>query len=198
MSPLTLQVLRRLTIYAVVLTVLLVAGPPLLGRLGWLGPGVDERIATAQRALDVARAYGADPQQADWRAAQDALQRARQALQRGARRAAQTEAESARVQAVAAQRQALAERDELRQQSTRIVEDIDAALSALDSLYGQVAPQQPKPEAARLLTLMKQSRATGAALFVAYEQRDYRRVVRQAPDVRRALESARAQFEAAR
>ncbi len=198
MSPLTLQVLRRLTIYAFVLSLLLVAGPPLLTRLGWLGPSLEERMALAQRALDVARAYGADPQQANFRDAQGELQRARQAAQSGAGRAAQAAAERARQQAVEAQRQALAEREELRRQSTRIVEEIDAALGALDSLHGQVAPQQPKSEAARLLTLMKQSRATGAALFVAFEQGDYRTVVTRAPDVRRALAAAREQFEAAR
>jgi hypothetical protein len=198
MSPLTLQVLRRLTIYAAVLSILLVAAPPLLTRVGWLGPSVDERLARAQRALDVARAYGADPQQADFREAQELLARARQATQRGAGRGAQVEAERARAQAIEAQRRALAERDELRRQATRIVEELDAQLGTLDSLYGQVAPQQTKPEAARLLTLMKQSRATGAALFVAFEQRDYRTVVVRAPEVRAALAAARAQFEAAR
>ena len=47
--------LRRLTIYALVASVLIWAVPRLLVEFGVLGPSPDETIAAAERALEAAR-----------------------------------------------------------------------------------------------------------------------------------------------
>jgi hypothetical protein len=196
-TPLTLQVLRRLTTYALVAVALLWAVPPVLRHFGQIGPSIEQQIAGAQRALEAARIYGADERLASFRAAEGALERARREHSRGHRRAAHVAAEEARAHAVDAQRLTLAERDELRRRATAVVEQIDRELNALEALYDQAARDADKAGVAPLLSLMKTARQTGARLFVAYEQGDHRRVVAEADATLRALAQARAKLAAA-
>lgn len=198
MTPLTLQVLRRLTTYALGAIVLLWAVPPALRHFALIGPGVGEQIESAARALEAARTYGADERSAPYRAGAQALERARREQAQGRRHAALAAAEQARAQAVEAQRRALAERDELRRKATATIDAIDHELNALEALYDQVTRDLPdRASEARLLSLMKATRQAGARLFLAYEQGDHRKVVADADQALATLAAARATLAAA-
>lgn len=197
MTPLTLQVLRRLSGYALVAIVLLWVVPPVLRHFGLIGPSIEQQIDGAQRALDAARVYGADERLASFRTAQADLERARLDMARGQRRAAHVAAEEARAHAIDAQRLALAERDELRRRATGVVDEIDRELNALETLYDRVTRDADKATSVRLLSLMKATRQTGAKLFLAYEQGDHRKVVAEADQTLATLAEARRTFEVA-
>jgi hypothetical protein len=177
MSPLTLHFLRRLTLAAVVMSVLLWAVPPALRYLGWLGPDAAEQVETAQRALDAAGRFGAGEHLPAWGQAQAQIARARQALQAGRRREAVRAAREARRLAFDAQRAALAERADLSRRATAIIERLDRELNALESQFDEAARGRRRSGLGRHISLMKATRQSVARLFVAFEQDDFRAVV---------------------
>lgn len=198
MSPLTLHVLRRLATYALVLAVLLGGVLPALRYFGLVGPSVEQQIEASQRALDAARTYGADERVAEFRAAQAELERARKAAGQGQRVAARRAADAARERAIDAQRVALAERADLRSRATAAVDEVDHELNALETLFDETTRGLPKAEVAPLLSLMKSARQTGARLYVAFEQGDFRTVVAGRDATLAALADARRTLEARR
>ena len=58
MSPLALELVRRLSWLALIVAAVLLAAPPALTYLGLLGPSVPDQIEAAERALTAARSYG--------------------------------------------------------------------------------------------------------------------------------------------
>src|SRR5262245_22666933 len=114
MSPLALQLLRRIAILALSLAVGLAVVPRLLTQLGLIGPSVDEEIALASRAVEAALSYGAKPGQIPFDAAMQELHEARELAGRGHGQAARHAARRAEARAIEAQRYALATRDERR------------------------------------------------------------------------------------
>jgi hypothetical protein len=198
MSPVALQVLRRLSLWAVVLASLLAFGPPLLREFGILGPGPAEEVAQAEVALSAARTYGARAGQKAFDQSQSRLSAARELARKGEARQARHAAREARRLAQEAQRLALTAREEDRRQAARLVSDTDASLNWLEDLFGGVTPGLDKPTVARLLSLMKDARKAGAALSLTYEQAGFRKVIEDEPEARRVIESVRRELEAAR
>src|SRR5437660_502285 len=137
MNPLTLALLRRVAIYALLLASGLLAVPAALTELGLMGPTADERIESAQRALQAARAYGAEGLSVYGEASRE-LDRARQLAREGSDRAARHAAARAERAAVAAQRSALVTREDERRRAEAIVNDVDKQLNDLENLYSAV------------------------------------------------------------
>ncbi|MFI5183819.1 MAG: hypothetical protein ACHQNV_05440 [Vicinamibacteria bacterium] len=177
MRPLALHLMRRVALYALVVAFLLVAVPWVLTELGVVGPTPEEHLAAAGRALDAARAYGATPEQAAFRAGLEALARGRQLAAGRKGREARRAADEARDLGIEAQRIALATREEARRHAKRIVDAADGRLNELEDLYSEVTVGKTKQEVAPLLSLMKGARQAGAGLFLAFEQDDYGRVI---------------------
>ena len=197
MSPLTLALLRRLAGLALFLALGLAAGPPLLRELGLLGPSVDEQIEMAARTLEAAVAYGAPAEQPERKAAEQALARARQAARRGEAREARRALQQTRAHAISSQRGALATREDARRRAQAAVTEIDRALSELEDLHAEASRRADKATASRLLTAMKQARAAGGALFLAFEEGSFAKALELEPEARRAIAATRDQFVAA-
>jgi galactokinase len=198
LSPVALQVLRRLSLWAVLLACLLALGPPVLREFGLLGPGPAEEVAQAEVALSAARTYGASEGQKPFDEAQRQLARARELAQEGEARQARHAAREARRLAQEAQRLALTAREEDRREAGRLVNDTDASLNRLEDLFTEVTPGLDKAAVARLLSLMKSARQAGAALSLTYEQAGFRKVIEEEPEARRVIESVRRELDAAR
>ncbi len=191
MSPLAIQILRRLTALAITLAVALILLPRLLTEVGVLGPTVHDEIDAAARGVAAASTYGARDTDPPLAAAVQALEHARQLEARGKGHEARRAAREAQARAVEAQRYALAARDERRRKAEAIVADIDKMINGLEDLYGEVTPGLDKATVGRLLSLMKDARQTGAAVVLAYEQGNYEKVVAEERGVRDALGSVR-------
>jgi hypothetical protein len=183
MTPLTLQLLRRASLYFAVLAVLLLVVPRLLRELGVTGPSVEEEIQRAANAVDAARTYGAVAGEPAFEEAGREAERARELLQGGKARDARRAARRAEARAVDAQRVALARREETRRQAERVVLDVDRRLNELADLHTDASARLPREEASRLFSLMKDARQAGATLFLDYEEEKYREVVEEAPRV---------------
>jgi len=189
--------LRRLTIYALAASALIWAAPRLLVEFGVVGPSPDETIAAAERALEAARTYGATPDMPSFVAAQKELERARALAARSHGRDARHASKHAQDLAVEAQRQALVRQDEARQHATVIYNDLDRQINDLEKLYSSVTPGLAKAEVGELLTLMKVTRASTGAVFLAYEQEDFKSVVAGEARARAAIAQMKARLEAA-
>jgi hypothetical protein len=196
MSPLLVHFLRRIALFALFLAAAALAGPPVLRELGLLGPHADELIAAAERSLVAARRYGADDGMPAVQEANRRLAEARALVQGGDRRRARREAKAAAAQAIVAQRQALARRELDRRRAEVIAGDVDRMLNRLDDLYAQVGPGADQARAGQLRSLLKSGRQTGAALILAFEQKNYPRVIGEAPATRKALEAAMVEMRA--
>jgi hypothetical protein len=191
MSPLLIQLLRRLAALALLLALLLAVAPRLLRELGVIGPSGRELSEQAARSLEAARAYGATEDLPSFQAAVGELERARDLARRGEDRQAWRAAAQASAHAIVAQRQALSGREEQRHQAEAIVAHIDRLVSELEDLYVAVTPGLDKPRVARLLSLMKVARQAGASLGLAYEQGNYRKVVDDEKGARAMLAAVR-------
>lgn len=198
MSPLALQLLRRLAVWAVVLAFLLLSVPRVLTEFGLLGPSVQGQVDAAARAIEAARTYGASEGQATLGAAVEELDRARDLAKRGEDRRARRAAEAARERAIEAQRAALATREQARRRAEVIVADVDRLLNGLEQLYGKVTPGLDKATVSRLLSRMKNARQAGASLFLAHEQGDFVSVVQDEPAARRVLLAVRDELASAK
>jgi hypothetical protein len=198
MSPLALQLLRRIAGYALVFALLLWAAPKLLTGLGLLGPGLDDEIAAAERLLHAAKSYGAAESEPAYLRAAQALQRAREAASRNERWQARGAIAEARENAIDAQRLALATREESRRTAQRVLSEVDRGLNELEDLYSDVAKTIDKKEADRLFALMKTTRQRSASLFLLYEEQNYAKVVAGEKEVKQLLAETRQQLQAAR
>jgi hypothetical protein len=190
--------LRRLAVYALAASVAIWAVPRLLVDLGVLGPSPDETIATAERALNAARTYGATPETPAFAAAVRELDRARALAGAGHGREARHASKHAQELAVDAQRAALVRRDETRHQAEVVYNDLDRQINDLEKLYSTVTPGLDKQRVDELLTLMKLTRAAAATLFLAYEQENYGAVVEGEPTARAAIAQMRSRLEGVR
>jgi hypothetical protein len=183
--------MRRATLYAGLLTIGLVLFFKVLPALGVLGPSPTEEIETTARALETAKLYGAEPGMPAFDQAQDALKSARARLAAGQGFGARQAALSARSGAIAAQREALTRREDERRRAQQVVDEIDRLLSGLEDRYKAAVAGQDKSETSRLLSIMKEARQTGAALFLAFEQGNYRKVLAEEAAVKAGLATAR-------
>lgn len=169
-----------------------------LPALGVLGPTTEERVAGAAEAIETARAYGAQADQEQLKTALARLEDARRFASAGQGLKARRAALSAREAAVEAQRGALVRREEDRRRCRRIVDEIDALVNGLEELHSELARGADRSALARMLTVMKAARSTGAALVLAFEQGNYARVLEDETAVKTSLEKARADLETAR
>ena len=198
MSPLALQLLRRIAGYALVFALLLWAAPKLLGGLGLFGPSLDDEIATAERLLHAAKSYGASEAEPAYARAAQALQRAREASSRNERWQARRAIAEARESAIDAQRLALATREETRRTAQRVINEVDRGLNELEDLYSEVSKTIDKKEADRLFALMKATRKSSATLFLLFEEQSYAKVAAGEKEVKELLAQTRQQLQAAR
>ena len=190
--------LRRLTIYALVASVLIWAVPRLLVEFGVLGPSPDETIAAAERALEAARTYGATPDMPPFAAAQKELERARSLTAQNRGRDARHASKHAQDLAIEAQRLALVRRDERRHQAERIYNDLDRQVNELEKLYSSITPGLEKTEVGELLSLMKATRVVTGTVFLAHEREDFQGVVEGETRARDAVTQMKLRLEAAR
>jgi hypothetical protein len=198
MSPLSLLLLRRAALYALVFAVILLTVPRLLTAIGVLGPSVDEEIASVEGMLQAAQAYGAGAGDPEFGAATQALDRARAAAARSERFSAKRALVLARDHAIRAQRAALATREEARRQAQKIVLETDRAVNELEDLYSQATRGLDKQTTSRLLAMMKATRQKAASLWLAFEEGNFDRVVEDEPAVREVLRAARSELREAR
>ena len=190
--------LRRLTIYALVASVLIWAVPRLLVEFGVLGPSPDETIAAAERALEAARTYGATPDMPPFAAAQKELERARSLTAQNRGRDARHASKHAQNLAIEAQRLALVRREERRHQAELIYNDLDRQVNELEKLYSSITPGLEKTEVGELLSLMKATRVVTGTVFLAHEREDFEGVVEGETKARAAVTQMKSRLEAAR
>jgi hypothetical protein len=112
MKTFTLRLLRRLSVLALGVAIVLAVGPAALRWLGLVGPSLEQDLESVARALEVARSYGGGPGQDAFRSAADTLAEARELARRGERGSARRRAAVALEQARQAQRAALVRRPE--------------------------------------------------------------------------------------
>jgi hypothetical protein len=193
-----IQLLRRLTIYALAASVAIWAVPRLLVEFGVIGPTPEETIATAERALEAARTYGATPDIQAFAAAQKELERARALAAQGEGREARHASKQAQKLAVEAQRLALVRRDEIRHHAELIYNDLDRQINDLEKLYSAATPGLEKKQVGELLSLMKATRVATGTVFLAYEREDFPAVVDGEAKAHAAIAQMKASLEAAR
>ena len=193
-----IQLLRRLTIYALAASAAIWAVPRLLVEFGAIGPTPEETIATAERALEAARTYGATPDIQTFVAAQKELERARALAAQGRGREARHVSKQAQKLAVEAQRLALVRRDEIRHHADLIYNDLDRQINDLEKLYSAATPGLEKKQVGELLSLMKATRVATGAVFLAYEREDYPAVVDGEAKAHAAIAQMKSSLEAAR
>jgi hypothetical protein len=198
MSPLAVELVRRVSWFAVFLALALLAVPRVLTELGVWGPSSVDRIAAAERTLATARAYGGGEEDAAYRTAAGHIVEARALLARGEERRAGKAARRASEAAIEAQRAALGVRESRRRQASLAAIEIDRLMNDLEDLYAQVSPGTDKETASRLLSTMKEARRKGASVLLAVEEGEYARAIGQEAAARETLEAARRQLEARR
>jgi hypothetical protein len=198
MSPLALELVRRLSRLLLILAALLIIVPPALTRLGLWGPTVPEQIEAAERSLAAARAYGGRDEDAAFAAARDSIAEARAFQNRREEWSARQAARRASAQAIEAQRVALTAREAARRQSALLASDIDRRMGELDDLYSDVTPGLDKETASTLVGVMKEARRKGAGVLLAIEEGDYRRAVAQEPEASQTLTAAIQRLESYR
>jgi hypothetical protein len=194
MSPFAVQLLRRVASLAAVGALLVVALPLALTWAGLLGASPQEDIAGAERALEAARAYGAGPEQASYKAGAEELARARSLLAGGEAREARRAAARARALGIEAQRVALGTRESSRRRAQAAADEIDGLLNELEALFDQNTRGLAPAEQSRLFSLMKEARQAGGGLMLAFNQGQFERVLEQEAACRQVLEDTRRQL----
>jgi hypothetical protein len=174
------------------------AVPRLLVEFGVIGPSPDETIAAAERALEAARTYGATPDVPPFVAAQKELERARSLAAQNHGRDARHASKHAQDLAIEAQRLALVRRDERRHHAELVYNDLDRQINDLEKLYSSVTPGLDKTQVGELLTLMKLTRVSTGAVFLAYEQEDFKSVLEGEARARGAIAQMKSRLEAVR
>ncbi len=92
----------------------------------------------------------------------------------------------------------LAAKSEVRQKAEAIYDELDRQIRDLEKLYAAVTAGLDKEQTEPLLSLMKRTRQSTGALFLAYEQQDYGTVLERETAARQAVELARTTLESAR
>lgn len=198
MSPLAVELVRRLSWFAVFLALVLLALPPLLTELGLWGPTAVDQITSAERSLATARVYGGSEEEAAYRTAAGAIAQARAFLGQGHDRQARRAAQTAMEHAVEAQRAALSGRETRRRQASLAALDIDRQMNDLEKLYSQVNTSDDKETSSALVSAMKEARRKGAGVLLAVEEGDYGRALGQEAAAREALDATRRRLESLR
>jgi hypothetical protein len=181
------HLLKRVAVLALSTAAALLVVPLVLVELGVLGPTPAERVSVAERAVAVAQAYGARPDDPPLRAAEQELVEARRLVSERRVREARAAAARAVEQAVEAQRAALTRRDESRRRAQEAIDDLDRRVNGLEELYGQVTPGLPKAEVSRLFSRMKRARETAGLLFLAFEEGRHDQTIAGADAARQVL-----------
>ena len=191
------RLLRRIAILALVLSAVLWVVPKVLIEVGVLGPGPEECLESAERALAVARTYGAAPLP-DYKKAEQERDRARELARAGKRRESRQAAEQVMALAAEAQKQALVRRAGTQQQAEVVYNDLDRQVNDLEKLYNVVTPGMEKEQVGELLTLMKFTRQSAGTVFLAYENKDWDTVLKGEGHARDVIASTRQALQAAR
>ena len=191
------RLLRGIAVAALLSSLLLWIVPRVLTELGVLGPSPQEYVDEADRAINVARTYGAVSLTV-FQKAEHERDRARDLVKAGRGREARRAAEQAMAYAIEAQKQALVRRSDAQLKAEAVYTDLDRQINDLEKLYTEVAPGVEKVRLGQLLSLMKATRQSAGVVFLAYEQQDWNGVLKgetraraQIEIMRRALESAR-------
>jgi hypothetical protein len=198
MSPLAVELVRRLSWFALGLAALLLLVPAGLTELGLWGPSVVDQLAGAERRLATARAYGGREDDPSYREAQADVEQARKLIAQGEEWRARQLVRRASAHAVEAQRAALTSRESSRRQAALVGVEIDRRLDELEELYAQVTPGSDKQTVSALLSTMKEARRQGAGVLLAIEEGEYGRAIAQEPAARQTLDAARQRLESAR
>jgi len=185
-----LRFLRRIAVAALVLAVAVWAVPRALVEFGLLGPTAHDRIDEAGRAIATARAYGGTGELPALKAAEERVANARALAGQGKEREARREAARATAEAIEAQKMALVARTDVRLRAEAIYKDLEGQINDLEKLYEQVTPGRTKEQTAPLLSLMKATRVSTGAVFLAYEKEDFAAVLDGERRAREAVESA--------
>ncbi|HUG54325.1 MAG TPA: hypothetical protein VMR21_12020 [Vicinamibacteria bacterium] len=192
-----LRLLRRITVAALVLSALLWVVPFVLTEMGVLGPSPEEWVQSADRAITLARGYGAGSLP-DFQKAEHERDRARDLARAGQRRETGRAAERAVALATEAQKQALVHRAQRQQEAEAVYNDLDRQINDLEKLYASVTPGLEKEQIGQLLRLMKVTRQSAGVVFLAYEKEDWEAVLRAQVRARDTISGTRRTLESAR
>ena len=97
----------------------------------------------------------------------------------------------ANTHAIEAQKLALSNQSVTQRRAQFVYTDLDRQINDLDKLYSATTPGLQKQQISDLLSVMKVTRATAGAVFLAYEQRDYEGVLANEGRARTAVDKAR-------
>ena len=192
-----LRLMRRIAILAVVLSAGLWIVPRVLIELGLIGPSPEDCVANADRALAVARTYGAVSLPI-YQQAEHERDRARGLVRSGPAREARRAAEQATALAIEAQKQALVRRSDTQERAEAVYTDLDKQINDLEKLYSATAPGLEKQEVGELLSLMKITRQSAGVVFLAYEQKDWNGVLGGEARAREVIAGTRKALQSAK
>jgi hypothetical protein len=172
------RLLRRVALLALLTAAALLLVPRALYHFALLGPSTADRVAASRRAVDVARGYGARPNEIPAMAAAERELASAQALaEQGRDHEARHAAEAAQQLAGQAQQAALLNREGMRLRAKRVVDTLDQKVDDIEQLYSAKSRGVGADRSRYLFSRMKQARAASAALVLAWEQQDYRKVL---------------------
>jgi hypothetical protein len=134
-----LRLMRRIAILALVLAAGLWIVPRVLTELGLIGPSPEDCVANADRALAVARTYGAASPPI-YQQAEHERDRARELVRNGPAREARRAAEQATTLAIEAQKQALVRRQDTQERAEVVYTDLDKQINELEKLTPRRRP----------------------------------------------------------
>jgi hypothetical protein len=189
--------MRRIAVLAIVLSAGLWIVPRVLTELGLIGPSPEDGVATADRALAVARTYGAVSLPI-YQQAEHERDRARELVRTGPAREARRAAEQATALAIEAQKQALVRRSDTQERAQVVYTDLDKQINDLEKLYSATAPGLEKKQVGELLSLMKITRQSAGVVFLAYEQKDWNGVLGGEARAREVIAGTRHALESAK
>jgi hypothetical protein len=196
-QPHTLRLLRRLSVLALVASVVLLLAPRLLGYLGLIGPSVADRIGEAERTLRAAEAYGA---RAEWESVAEArreLETARRAAAAGDEHGARRAARRAGRSATEAQAAALVRAGQVEKRAEEIVEEVDGQVNDLEDMFETLPEGLPRERRSALLKRMREARRAAATVFLAHDEDRFADALAREQEARRALAETRRALEEA-
>jgi hypothetical protein len=198
MSPLALELARRMSWFALACAIVLLAVPRVASELGLWGQSVEDEIAAAERALHTAKEYGAGEETAPFAAARAGIEHARERVRQGEEWRARRAARAAAQQAIEAQRAALTGHETARRQSATVAIEIDRRLNELEALHAELSVGVDKPTSSAMMSIMKEARRKGAGVLLSIEEGDYRRATEQQEAALATLEAAKQRLRDAR
>jgi len=198
MSPLALELVRRMSWLALACALVLLAVPRVTTELGLWGPSVEDEIGSAERALHAAKDYGAREDEPAFVAVRREIDEARRHLRQDEDWRARRSARRATEHAIEAQRVALTARETARRQSATVAVEIDRRLNDLEAVYTELAVGADKPTTSAMISVMKDARRKGASVLLAIEEGDYRRAVGQEAAAIATLDTAKQRLREAR